>query len=797
MIAKNEFPHHSALPEDDFWGESTEESRQAWEDWSTPVGEQTQKASEQAQDELSEQAEPEPQLQVDSTPEQVVSSGFRARAKRLGSLLLRRTANQPTPPELPTQAVQEETPAEDSPVPQVDNGQSRDRKHVRHDPWDWASPEDVLTQDEPQKGETDGWSWATPDAINAGESTKAKEPAYTIEHRSASADTDTRSVVERFEAQNFAKKAPSLHEQAMDTTRTNRFSYVARSKRLDNFDPERGETIVSMTEHEGLVELEAFLKHAAAEGLERQGRDLSAAAKTIAEDLTFIGEKEFSEATVGIKDLWKSYLEANPSNVLHIVAGVSEGSDKRKSDMYTVERILSTFSDEELSEYTGRINLGVDNVHSTPEHTKIILVDDWTMSGSQLRDAADAIFTNPRFDEYRDKIEVNLLACSQAKLERGLDNIHTTRGDFKVPIKAYYQAHDFSPLSGQFARGESPISGVHSSGDFGFEQLISDMVAVERAEGNDRNMPPLTNIVREYRYSESPISVDAEGRITRGNIERDEIRQQREYDIANEPLLQEVAVEDREAAKERILGLYNASSEYVAPVIAGFAEHLLEKSEGQQIILAGRDGIGTYIAAKRLQEKFPDPSQETDQVLYAYLTRGIVLNTQPDILKKYLLQEGLRDAEAPVIIGDIGMYGSMMPRIEKILPQARPEYLISKSVMIPGYASSEANTMDSMKYVSGNPAVHFMEDTFSGPIASPNGLVEHEDGSIGVNIPPNTFSPEEQLKRKYALQAIDDYVATLHRRPGAVASTHAVKKLDVFLENTDGYQELMVPHHST
>lgn len=787
MTVKNEFPHHDTPSEDDFWGESTEDSRQAWEQWNTPAGEQSQNSLEETQEVPVGQTEPEPRIDHrQATNEQAMSPGFRARVKRLGSLLLRRTAPQPTSPELSA-----ETPQEES------KGRPADQE-PKHDPWDWVTAESAQEKSvKPKRRDADHWGWATDEDDSTAEFTKTKEPAYMIEHRPATLDTDSRSVVERFEAQNFVKKAPSLHEQAKDTTRTNHFSYAARGKRLDNFDPERGETIVSMTEHEGLVELEAFLKQAAADGLMLQNRDLSAAAKTIAEDLTFIGEREFAEATTGVKDLWKSYLEANPENVLHIVAGVSAGSNKRKSDMYTVERILSTFSDEELSEYTGRIHLGLDDVHSAPDHTKIILVDDWTMSGSQLRDAADTIFTNPRFDDYRDGIEVNLLACSQAKLERGLDHIYTTRGEFTVPIKAYYQAHDFSTLSSEFARGESPISGVHSSGDFGFEQLISDMVAVERAEGKDSVMPPLTNIVREYRYSESPISVDAEGRITRGNIEREKLRQQRELDITNEPLLQEIAMEDREAAKQRILELYNASNEYVAPVIAGFAEHLLERAKGQQIILAGRDGIGTYIAAKRLQEKFPKPNQDEDQVLYAYLTRNIVFDSQPDTLKKYLLQEGLRDTNASVIIGDVGMYGSMMPRLQRVLPHARAEYLISKSATIPGYASSVVRGMDSMKQIPGNPAVHFMEDTFSGSIASPNGLVERADGSVEVTIPPHDFSAEEQLKRKYALQAIDDYTATLHRRPTPATSARDIKKLDVFLENIDGYRDLMVPHHST
>jgi hypothetical protein len=392
-----------------------------------------------------------------------------------------------------------------------------------------------------------------------------------------------------------------------------------------------------------------------------------------------------------------------------------------------------------------------------------------------------SIWTNK---QYYANVYINL---SKTKMSVDHNQLPTTIASFQIAQNP--AAFDEILASSGHELDELPIPSVDTPNAEAPAQLA-------RAGKLRSTVQPLGDLVVGHGSrdggSASPEDVFEEG----DNVDREKIRLQRELDIANDPLLQEVAAENREATKQHVQELYDVSVEYVAPVIAGFAEHLLKSAGDDQIILAGRDGIGTYIAAQKLQEKFPDPNQKKDQVLYAYLTRNVVFDTQPDVLKKYLEQEGLRDANAPVIVGDIGMYGSMMRSLQNILPQVRLEYLISESLRIPGYASNRGKPMDSMSYIPGNPAVHFMEDTFSGAIATPDGLIEQEDGSIVPDIPANDFSPEEQLKRKYALQAIEDYVTTLRGRPNAAESAGDIGKLDAFLSHTDGYRKLMVPHHS-
>lgn len=260
--------------------------------------------------------------------------------------------------------------------------------------------------------------------------------------------------------------------------------------------------------------------------------------------------------------------------------------------------------------------------------------------------------------------------------------------------------------------------------------------------------------------------------------------------IGADPLLAEVPESEREETLRNTFELYVASKEVVAPVIAGFAHDLLTHADGKQIVFAGRDGIGPFIAASILKEKFDYPDAGRDQLIYAYLTRRIVDNTPVDTLQDYLKQEGLTDPTDRVILADIGMYGTIISKIQRALPQVEPRYLISKNYSIPGYADSDEHPMSSLQSVIGNPAVHFMEDTFSGNIPSPSELIDI-DGVLTPNTADRSYPAAELLKRTYALKAIEDYTRGAEQPDLGAA---AVDTLDDFLSDTSHFTHMMIPH---
>jgi hypothetical protein len=320
------------------------------------------------------------------------------------------------------------------------------------------------------------------------------------------------AVQERFGSQRFVEEAPELDDQLADTSRQNTFRYARMPHRLDNFDPPEEAVIESVTEHDGLLALDRFLAEASQQHLEWDGEDLSGTAQAVRENLTFIGDKEYQQGAEGLSQLWRSYLDADPATQIYLLAGVSQNEDKRKSDQHLIEQVLGNFSDDELDRYAGRIVTSADALVVPPEQAKVLLVDDWTMSGSQLKAAVLAMSEDETLRPYLPSVEVNLIAASPQRIDQGLTAL-TRQGEVTIPVKAYYRTHEERSSSPYFLPGEMPVTGVHSSGDYGFEQVIDRIVAAQRANGQPAEMPPLTNVVREYRHAEPAIIKQPDGRL--------------------------------------------------------------------------------------------------------------------------------------------------------------------------------------------------------------------------------------------------------------------------------------------
>lgn len=262
-------------------------------------------------------------------------------------------------------------------------------------------------------------------------------------------------------------------------------------------------------------------------------------------------------------------------------------------------------------------------------------------------------------------------------------------------------------------------------------------------------------------------------------------------EISTHALIDQIPKDEQAEALRDTFELYVAAKEIVAPVITGFADSLLSHADGRQIIFAGRDGIGPFIAASLLKEKFHYPQTDNNQLIYAYLTRRVVQNSSPDILLHYLSQQGLEDPSKSVVLADIGMYGSIVGDIQRVLPKLDTQYLISKNRSIPGYADNDTSPMSSLTSVVGNPAVHFLEDTFSGDIPSPTQLID-VDGTLMPNTEHGQYPPEELLKRTYALRAIEDYTKSISEKPSG--DRMAIAMLDTFLGDPSHFRHMMVPH---
>ncbi|HMI09327.1 MAG TPA: hypothetical protein VK497_02910 [Candidatus Saccharimonadales bacterium] len=306
-------------------------------------------------------------------------------------------------------------------------------------------------------------------------------------------------ILDRMEIDHVVKDGPRLSEQ-INEERTNIVKYWESPN-------EEG----SRTEHEVLDELNTYLETAMACG-RKLGDGSGAAAKSLHDNLTFIGEKEYQEATTGIALYWKALLDRHPEQQILALAGItkkfSHFRDKKeeiKSDDYLLDNILAHFSDEEVEKYKGRLITDSSEIATKDaSDLRVILLDDWTISGSQLQSAASGF--RHSFPQFASSVEIQLIVANNERITRGLDRMPgdpSFRSDLPVPVRAYFRAHD-APAA---PHSEAHITGSHSSVDYDFETTIDEIVTTARGASNLSNKehtildarPALVRISRSYR----------------------------------------------------------------------------------------------------------------------------------------------------------------------------------------------------------------------------------------------------------------------------------------------------------
>ncbi|MCA9332609.1 hypothetical protein KDA00_01925 [Candidatus Saccharibacteria bacterium] len=323
-------------------------------------------------------------------------------------------------------------------------------------------------------------------------------------------------IIDTFEAaldsmdiHGYAELAPRFGDILFDETRTNTFTYKATAndigaKGFSDSSP----NVRTMTEYEGLRGLFTFLKdaHDALISTTRpEDASLAVLTEGISQNLTFIGEKELKQSTAGIAEYWKKLLRENPSMQLCIFNEASSNQGEGKSDRFILEKIIENFSEDDAEEFDGRVKLDVNEITSDPEDTKVIILDDWSISGGQVRRSFGRIFPDLKEKGLLDRVEVHLLTASQKQIEKGILTSNVKRGGgeiVRLPVKAYYLAHS-APTARKPAG--AIISGTHSAVNYDFEISIHDIVRrlrsieAEDVDGPSTVMPPLTNIRRMYR----------------------------------------------------------------------------------------------------------------------------------------------------------------------------------------------------------------------------------------------------------------------------------------------------------
>lgn len=315
-------------------------------------------------------------------------------------------------------------------------------------------------------------------------------------------------IAREIEHTGYFTQAPVFADQVNDKTRQAAFAFRDGAVNKDTLSSDNNES----TEQAGLVELQGFLTRFIKEvgdlGETFKYPELLVRAEGMLENLTFIGTPEYNEAAYGIAARWKTYLNDDPKRQICALTCVSNSTKylgQRKSDDYMRDRVLGTFSDEELKRYSGRIVGELNEIDAAPENVRVVMLDDWSVSGSQLRRAFDELVQDPLFEQFveSESVEVNMLVSSEQRLHNGITMHAYEDKDLKMtqpvlPVRSYFVAHHAGTSQEEHA---SHVTGLHSSVNFDFVDPIHSMVGTLGRLGKMRQSRAplaLTNVVRPY-----------------------------------------------------------------------------------------------------------------------------------------------------------------------------------------------------------------------------------------------------------------------------------------------------------
>lgn len=279
----------------------------------------------------------------------------------------------------------------------------------------------------------------------------------------------------------------------------------------------------------------------------------------------------------------------------------------------------------------------------------------------------------------------------------------------------------------------------------------------------------IENPIHRFAHSNDPLIVQMVNDVKQ-HIHEDEQRKVW-HEVEDFIDMEELSIreKDRDLCILKAIATYATSRTYYGPIVCEWAHSLLDTAviENRKLIFLARDGIAPYITCKLLKEAFPDKFNKVE-IYLIYISRTVayssvqldeeisssdkhvvdylktVQNRDPDILRKYIVQEtDLKESDRCIFV-DVGFGGSIIRPVKRqlksMLVDAQFCYLISHTTSekvrkekyrAHGFlAHLEQRPLDPVNKAGGNPAVHWIEDTHQGVLLSPKILFQTDSGKI-------------------------------------------------------------------
>jgi hypothetical protein len=311
-------------------------------------------------------------------------------------------------------------------------------------------------------------------------------------------------ITRRLETQGYAKEGPKFSDQLEDASRDETvFTYDGQT--FSDAAQNRGRNRYRTTELRGLRELSGFVngfisksaRHQNEVGF-RAGRD---GAKSIRDNLTYMGAEELDEGTSGLAAYLNEYLTSDSGNQLCLITDSSLPEHHRpgrgilKSDDFIKGEVLEQMQKLGLPpEAMDRIITDPRQMNGDPSQWKAVCLEDWVVSGRQMRAKIGTVLSMVD-SKYRDTIEVNVLTAPPHIIDEGL-----SVGTKTVPVRAYYRAHAAAAEDSEGVRAH--ITGTHATVNFGFSVQIERMQKmlndIRARDQRPVQMPAAASVYRPY-----------------------------------------------------------------------------------------------------------------------------------------------------------------------------------------------------------------------------------------------------------------------------------------------------------
>ncbi|MBC7581746.1 hypothetical protein H7097_02655 [Aeromicrobium sp.] len=212
-----------------------------------------------------------------------------------------------------------------------------------------------------------------------------------------------------------------------------------------------------------------------------KGQTIQELTKRFANETVYLSVADREQAVKGLADRQVEYLDARPGS--RVAYFVRQHSADKSQGLLTGETL--SYLHQNRPDLADRIQvLGVNPDADRgiiqaldAANTKVVLLDDWSVSGGQLKESLAAMRgLVSRYDrlDLLDTTEVNLLIARADQVQDGFSQVTVYEEDNAIDRPAPVVGYFSTPALTSPYEGPTP-TGAHSTVDYGFDSRILEM----------------------------------------------------------------------------------------------------------------------------------------------------------------------------------------------------------------------------------------------------------------------------------------------------------------------------------